>query len=88
MRNGGGMAGVRGSQDFIHAGGSGLLFSCLRGIVPTLKSQREDSSTTVFVCVCVNNDGSDKQVLIVVGKSLKPHCFQNKQETSCVKLYK
>jgi len=47
MRNDGGMAGVRGSQDFIHAGGTGLLYSCLPDIVPTLKGQREDSSTTV-----------------------------------------
>jgi hypothetical protein len=31
----------------------------------------------------VNSDGNDKQVLIVVGKSLKPHCFKNKQKTSC-----
>jgi hypothetical protein len=32
----------------------------------------------------VNSDGSDKQVLIVVGKSLKPHCLKKyTYEPSC-----
>ena len=75
---------VGGSQDFIHTGGTGLFHSCLPEIVLTLKGQREDSSTTVYV----NSDGSDKQVLIVGGKSMEPHCFKNKQKTSCVKLCK
>jgi hypothetical protein len=47
MRNGGGMAGVSGSQYFTHAGGTGLLYSCLPDIVLTLKGQREDSIATV-----------------------------------------
>jgi hypothetical protein len=29
----------------------------------------------VTVLLCVNSDGSDKQVLIMVEKSFKSHCF-------------
>jgi hypothetical protein len=34
-----------------------------------------------FVSLCVNSDGSDKQVPIVIGKSPKPRCFKNKKIT-------
>jgi hypothetical protein len=30
-----------------------------------------------LVLLCVNSDGSDKQVPIVIGKSPKPRCFKN-----------
>jgi hypothetical protein len=35
------------------------------------------SKDRLTVLLCVNNDGSDKQVPIVIGKSLKPRCFKD-----------
>jgi hypothetical protein len=32
----------------------------------------------ITVLLCVNSDGSDKQVPIVVGKSMKPCCLKKK----------
>jgi hypothetical protein len=34
-------------------------------------------SGKVTVLLCVNSDGSDKQVPIVIRKSPKPRCFKN-----------
>lgn len=31
----------------------------------------------LIVLVCVNSDGSDKQVPLTTGKSFKPHCFKD-----------
>jgi hypothetical protein len=32
---------------------------------------------TVLLCVCVNSDGNDKWMPIMVGESLKLHCFKH-----------
>jgi hypothetical protein len=37
----------------------------------------ENIPKTDSVLLCVNSDGSDKQVLIVIGKSSKPRCFKD-----------
>jgi hypothetical protein len=39
------------------------------------RSSKDSGKVTVLLCV--NSDGSDKQVPIVIGKSLKPRCFEN-----------
>jgi len=41
-----------------------------------VKNGRENNNATVGV----NNDGNDKWMPIVVGKSLKLHCFKNTKE--------
>jgi hypothetical protein len=38
---------------------------------------RTHSKDRLTVLLCVNSDGSDKQVPIVIGKSPKPRCFKN-----------
>jgi hypothetical protein len=35
------------------------------------------SKDRLTVLLCVNSDGSDKQVPIVIGKSSKPRCFKD-----------
>jgi DDE superfamily endonuclease. len=49
-----------------------------------VKNVRENNSAAV----CANSDGSDKWMLIVVGKSLKLHCFKNIKKASCEILHK
>jgi hypothetical protein len=39
------------------------------------RSSKDSGKVTVLLCV--NSDGSDKQVPIVIGKSPKPRCFKN-----------
>jgi hypothetical protein len=60
----------------------GVLCNCVPGRTLTLKGQychrgrsgqREGNSATVCAFVCVNGDGSNKQVLIMVGKPLHQH---------------
>jgi hypothetical protein len=40
-------------------------------------TRSSEDSGKVTVLLCVNSDGSDKQVLIVIRKSPKPRCFKN-----------
>jgi hypothetical protein len=40
------------------------------------------SKDRLTVLLCVNSDGSHKQVLIVIGKSPKPRCFKNVKKLS------
>jgi hypothetical protein len=37
----------------------------------------ESAKKRITVLLCVNSDGSNKQVPIVVGKSMNPRCFKN-----------
>jgi hypothetical protein len=39
------------------------------------RSSKDSGKVTILLCV--NSDGSDKQVPIVIGKSPKPRCFKN-----------
>jgi hypothetical protein len=42
------------------------------------RSSKDSGKVTVLLCV--NSDGSDKQVPIVIGKSPKLRCFKNRKK--------
>jgi hypothetical protein len=69
------------TRDVYNADETGLFFTVLPD--RTLASKGESchggkhSKDRPTVLLCVNSDGSDKQVPIVIGKSPKPRCFKN-----------
>jgi hypothetical protein len=68
-------------QDIQNTDETGLFYKCLPDRTLKLKGQschgEKSAKERITVLLCVNSDGSDKQVSIVVGKSMKPHCFKN-----------
>jgi hypothetical protein len=58
-----------------------LFYNCLPDRTLTMKGHSchkgESAKYRITVLLCVNSDRRDKQVPIVVGKSMKPHCFKN-----------
>jgi hypothetical protein len=68
-------------QDVYNADETGLFFNMLPDRTLAYKGEschgRKHSKDRVTVLLCVNSDGSDKQVPIVIGKSPKPRCFKN-----------
>jgi hypothetical protein len=67
--------------DVYNADETGLFFSVLPDRTLAYKGQSchggKYSKDRLAVLLCVNSDGSDKQVSIMTGKSLKPRCFKN-----------
>jgi len=67
----------------------GLFFNVLPDRTLAYKGESchggKHSNDRLIVPLCVNSDGSDKQVPIVIGKSPKPRCFKNikKMPTKC-----
>jgi hypothetical protein len=68
-------------RDIYCADETGLFYNCLPHRTLMLKGQpchgAERARERIMVLLCVNSDGSDKQVPIVIGKSLKPRCFKD-----------
>jgi hypothetical protein len=68
-------------RDIYNADEKGLFYNCLLDRTLTLKGHSchggESAKERTTVLLCVNSDGSDTQVPIMVGKSMKPHCFKN-----------
>jgi len=60
---------------------TGLFFNVLPDRTLVYKGESchggKHSKDRLNVLLCVNSDGSDKQVPIVIGKSPKPRCFKN-----------
>ena len=60
---------------------TGLFFNMLPARTLAYKGEschgRKHSKDRLTVLLCVNSDGSDKQVPTVIGKSQKPKCFKN-----------
>ena len=60
---------------------TGLFFNVLPDRTLACKGESchggKHSKDRLTVLLCVNSDGSDKQVQIVIGKSPKPRCFKN-----------
>ncbi|XP_046404659.1 tigger transposable element-derived protein 6-like [Ischnura elegans] len=67
--------------DVYNADETGLFFNVLPDRTLAYKGEcchgGKLSKDRLTVLVCVNSDGSDKQVPIVIGKSPKPRCFKN-----------
>ena len=63
-------------RDIYNADETGLLFNVLHDRTLAYKGEScnggKHSKDRLTVLLCVNSDGSDKQVPIVIGKSLKP----------------
>jgi hypothetical protein len=68
-------------HDVYNADETGLFFSLLPDRTLAYKGEScrggKHSKDRLTVLLCVNSDGSDKQVPIVIGKSPKPRCFKN-----------
>jgi hypothetical protein len=67
-------------RDIYNADETGLFYNCLLDRMLTLKGCSCHGGKVpkrITVLLCVNSDGSDKQVRIMVGKSMKPCCFKN-----------
>jgi hypothetical protein len=68
-------------RDVYNADEMGLFFNVLPDRTLAYKGETchggKHSKDRVTVLLCVNSDGSDKQVPIVIGKSSKPRCFKD-----------
>jgi hypothetical protein len=68
-------------RDVYNADERGLFFNVLPDRTLAYKGETchggKHSKDRLTVLLCVNSDGSDKQVPIVIGKSLKPRCFKD-----------
>jgi hypothetical protein len=68
-------------QDIYNADEMGLFYNYLLDRMLTLKGHschgEKSAKERITVLLCVNSDDSDKQVPIMVGKSMKPRCFKN-----------
>jgi hypothetical protein len=68
-------------RDVYYADEAGLFFNVLPDRTLVYKGESfhggKHSKDRLTVLLCVNSDGSDRQVLIVIGKSPKPKCFKN-----------
>jgi hypothetical protein len=68
-------------RDTYNAYETGLFFNVLPDRTLALKGESchggKSSKDRLNVFLCVNSEGSDKQVPIVIGKSPKPWCFKN-----------
>jgi hypothetical protein len=68
-------------QDVYNADETGLFFNVLPDRTLAYKGEschgRKHSKDRLTALLCVNSYGSDKQVLIMIGKSPKPRCFKN-----------
>jgi hypothetical protein len=68
-------------RDVYNADETGIFFKVLRDRTLAYKGETchggKHSKDRLTVLLCVNNDGSDKQVPIVIGKSSKPRCFKD-----------
>jgi hypothetical protein len=68
-------------RDVYNADETGLFFNVLPGRTLAYKGETchggKHSKDRLTVLLCVNRDGSDKQVPIVIGKSSKPRCFKD-----------
>jgi hypothetical protein len=68
-------------RDVYNEDETGLFFNVLPDRTLVYKGEscdgRKNSKDRLTVLLCVNSDGSDKQVPIVIGKSPKPRCFKN-----------
>jgi hypothetical protein len=70
-------------RDVYNADETGLFFNVLPDRTLVYKGETchggKHSKYRLTVLLCVNSDGSDKQVPIVIGKSSKPRCFDVKK---------
>jgi hypothetical protein len=68
-------------RDVFNADETGLFFNVLPDRTLAYKGETchggKHSKDRLTVLLCVNSDGSDKQVPIVIGKSSKPRCFKD-----------
>ena len=70
-------------RDVYNADETGLFFNMLPDRTLAYKGEschggkHSKYRLRLTVLLCVNSDGSDKQVPIVIGKSPKPRCFKN-----------
>jgi hypothetical protein len=68
-------------RDVYNAGETGLFFNVLPDRTLVYKGETchgvKHSKDRLTVLLCVNSDGSDKQVPIVIGKSSKPRCVKD-----------
>ena len=68
-------------RDVYNADEMGLLFNVLPDRSLAHKGESchggKHSKDRLIVLLCINSDGSDKQVPIVIGKSPNPRCFKN-----------
>lgn len=71
------------AEDIYNADESALFFQMLPGRTLALKGQRceggKQSKQRLSILFCVNMDGSDKRVPLVIGKSKNPRCFKGKR---------
>jgi hypothetical protein len=69
------------TRDIYNTDETGLFYNVLPERTLALKGEScnggKNSKDRLTVLLCVNSDGSDKQVPIVIGKSLKPQCLKN-----------
>jgi hypothetical protein len=69
------------ARDVYNADETGLFFNAFPDRTLAYKGETchrgKHSKDRLTVLLCVNSDGSDKQVLIVIGKSTKSRCFKN-----------
>lgn len=74
-------------QNIYNADETGLFFNVLPDRTLAFKGEcchgGKHSKERLTVLLCVNSDGSDKQIPIVIGKSLKPRCFKNVKKIPC-----
>jgi hypothetical protein len=68
-------------RDIYNTDETGLFYNVFPDRTLALKGEscngRKNCKDRLTVLLCVNSDGSDKQVPIVIGKSPKPRCFKN-----------
>jgi hypothetical protein len=68
-------------RDVCNAEETGLFFNVFPDRTLAYKGEschgRKNSKDRLAVLLCVNSDGSDKQMSIVIGKFPKPRCFKN-----------
>jgi hypothetical protein len=68
-------------RDVYNADETGLFFNVLPERTLAYKGETchggKHSKDRLTLLLCVNSDGSDKQLLIVIGKSSKPRCFKD-----------
>ncbi|XP_064477015.1 tigger transposable element-derived protein 6-like [Ornithodoros turicata] len=69
------------SRDIYNADETGLFFKMLLNRTLTIKGDScvggKQSKQRLTVLLCVNMDGSDKRVPLVIGKSKRPHSFKD-----------
>jgi hypothetical protein len=74
-------------RDIYNTDETGLFYNCLLDRTLALKGHSchggKSAKERITVLLCVKSDGSNKQVPIVVGKSMKPHYFKNIKKISC-----